>query len=213
MQNGSSWYRAASGDDVATNPFNLLGTALGAVPEVTLMQAAQAQYAQYVYLNYTTPAYGYTIANTTTNVYTAVQTNAQIWGQWNQLQQESMDREALLRARRELERAQAEQMQREDKARERAAELLLMCLSPAQRLTWDRHKMFVVRCRSGNRYKLAYSSPPMQIDEADLINFTYCIHTGGVPREDELLGFKLMLEANENLFLQIANATPMRRAA
>ena len=36
---------------------------------------------------------------------------------------------------------------------------------------------------------------------------SYCIHTYGVPREDELLGFKLLLEANEEEFLKTANAT------
>jgi hypothetical protein len=80
-------------------------------------------------------------------------------------------------------------------------------LTEAQRETFERDGTFLVRSGNGRAFRLSRSSPPALLREDGLTENTYCIHTSGVPREDELLGFKLMLEANPALFLRTANAT------
>jgi len=69
--------------------------------------------------------------------------------------------------------------------------------------------MFIVETPKKNRYALARSALPRKLNDKDKPVVSYCIHTCGVPKEDELLGFKLMLEANEDEFLKTANATAL----
>lgn len=88
----------------------------------------------------------------------------------------------------------------------RAEALLLEHLDPHQRESYHKDKLFIVETPRKKRYKLSHSRPVCQLDgEREVVS--YCIHTFGVPREDELLGFKLLLEANELEFLKTANPT------
>jgi hypothetical protein len=91
---------------------------------------------------------------------------------------------------------------RAERARARARELLLLMLSPAQRLQWNANNSFDVALDNSRVYRLPRDGYVSRIIPRGP---RYCIHTVGIPREDELLGFKLLLEANEPLFLQIAN--------
>jgi hypothetical protein len=103
----------------------------------------------------------------------------------------------------------AEWQRREKKAqeaKERAEALLLEHLSPVQRETYQRTQMFVVETPKRTRYRLGLHGQPVKLD-GERPTHSFCIHTYGVPREDELLGFKLLLEANEDEFLKTANAT------
>ena len=88
----------------------------------------------------------------------------------------------------------------------RAEALLLEHLDPRQRESYTANKLFIVETPRKNRYRLRHSGQPVKLEgEKEVVR--YCIHTYGVPREDELLGFKLLLEANEDEFLKTANAT------
>jgi hypothetical protein len=91
-------------------------------------------------------------------------------------------------------------------AARRAEEFLLENLSPAQRETYHKQQMFIVETPRKNRYAI-HKVQQVRKMEGDRAVESYCIHTLGVPREDELLGFKLLLEANEDEFLRTANAT------
>jgi hypothetical protein len=91
-------------------------------------------------------------------------------------------------------------------ARQRAEEFLLENLSPTQRESYKKTGMFVVETPKKNRYAVHKAQNVRKL-EGDRAVVSYCIHTYGVPREDELLGFKLLLEANEEEFLKTANAT------
>lgn len=106
------------------------------------------------------------------------------------------------------ERAERERERRE-LAAETAERLLVTCLNEDQINSWLVSKSFFVET-NGRRYLLAHAHEPRRLDAAGLVLFTYCIHIPFVPRCDELLGFKLLLEADEEQFLSTANATATR---
>lgn len=91
-------------------------------------------------------------------------------------------------------------------AAKKAEELLLEHLSPVQRESYLTHGLFIVETKK-NRYQLHKASNTRKLNKDGKATHSYCIHTHGVPRQDELLGFKLLLEANEEEFLKTANAT------
>ena len=106
----------------------------------------------------------------------------------------------------------AERREQEDRAIARAREILERFLSPDQLETWKERKHFDVRGHhSKHWYRLFESGAPRRLNAArDDFLYSYCIHTHGIPRCDELLGFKLLLEMNEPHFLETANATRLR---
>lgn len=91
-------------------------------------------------------------------------------------------------------------------AAERARELLESCLDVVQLAQWRALKAFIV-LTNGRQYKLAEGHEPRRVDADGHPLFTYCIHVPNVPRCDELLAHKLLLEANEAEWLRTANAT------
>lgn len=99
-------------------------------------------------------------------------------------------------------------VKRIEDARTRAKELLVEHLDPEQRESYEKHGLFIVETPRKNRYRLSSNHAPRKLS-GDKDAVSYCIHTYGVPREDELLGFKLLLEANEEEFLRTANATAL----
>jgi hypothetical protein len=141
-------------------------------------------------------------------VYTAgsTVTNAQVWEQWNTpISGTVFTGNQMTEAQIEEYRAAAKKI---DTAKQRAEEFLLENLSPEQRESYRKDKLFIVETPKKNRYVLHASQSPRKI-EGDKPVVSYCIHTLGVPREDELLGFKLLLEGNEDEFLKTANATAL----
>lgn len=211
-----------------------LGGAAQAAPTIgtqtamgTMAQAEQSLYVQYYYLTGTTntPTYNaYTPgAFYETPTATAINygTNTQVWQAWNEFQQIQMDAETLARVQREHERLREEYERQQVEGAEAsrvARELLLELLTPEQQRTFIETHHFDVRSQRGRTYRLYMGSNTALLGADGLPDITYCIHTSGVPREDELLGFKLLLEANEEEFLRVANPTqvrarPSRRAA
>lgn len=94
-------------------------------------------------------------------------------------------------------------------AEDRAEVLLRSLLSPEQRSAYDLHKHFDVRAQSGRIYRL-HRGPVRNVhvlDHGGQGIRGYCIHPREtVPVADVLVAQKLMLEADEQEFLRIANA-------
>lgn len=87
-------------------------------------------------------------------------------------------------------------------AENRARELLYSKLDPAQRRSWILRRAFVVRAASGHRY-LVSQYRPFNIRTHDAV---FCLQVAGpAPACDKLLAQKLLIEANETLFLATAN--------
>lgn len=96
-------------------------------------------------------------------------------------------------------------------AETRARDLLLQHLSPEQRSTFKRHKWFVVEGgRTGKRYRvrdLGHLRGNVDVLDGERVDHRLCGHADQnvVPLEDNLLAQKLMLEADEDEFLALAN--------
>ena len=122
--------------------------------------------------------------------------------------------------RTELETAEAQEAQEASQRRyaeerrvadERAEQLLLSCLTAEQRMAWRTRRCFYVILGSGRRYRFdsnTYQGNVKLVNEADEVLSSFCIHLRmGIPIYDHLLAQKLMLEADEQTFMRIANET------
>jgi hypothetical protein len=118
------------------------------------------------------------------------------------------------RERRRAAQAEAARIASEQRKlmRENARRLLVEALHESQREELERDGYFHVETRDGTRrYRLSPSSAPMRIHGEDGRRWSYCIHPAfGYPPEDVVLAQKLLLEADEDAFLEIANASAMR---
>lgn len=114
------------------------------------------------------------------------------------------------RQQREVQLREAEQ-QRTQPARDRAKELLLMHLTPAQKETFEKNQWFIVEGgRSKQRYRIHTHHVIANIDvmAGDKVKHRLCAHLNascGAPMNDHILAQKLMLEAAEDDFLKVAN--------
>lgn len=95
-------------------------------------------------------------------------------------------------------------------ARERARGLLLEHLTPAQRKTFEKNAWFVVEGgRSKKRYRIearGVAGNVYQLDQKGHVVATFCGHADhSIPDYDQYLAQKLMLEANEDAYLALAN--------
>jgi hypothetical protein len=118
--------------------------------------------------------------------------------------QARLEREARLKAEREAA------LREREAARRKAEELLRESLDEQQREQFDETKWFFVISQSGKRYRVrrGWAGNIDELNEADEIVASYCIHPRErVPVEDSMLIQKLMLEADESRFLEIANRT------
>jgi hypothetical protein len=87
-------------------------------------------------------------------------------------------------------------------ARRRARGLFLAKLDRTQRLSWLVRRRFEVRGSCGRRYTIA-AYRPFNISTADAV---FCVQVNGrIPVYDKLLAQKLLIEADETLFLAHAN--------
>ena len=95
-------------------------------------------------------------------------------------------------------------------ARERSCELLLRCLSPAQRAEFERSSSFTVRGQSGQRYRITYLSfaNVEVLGPSDKVDWRLCAGPVGLSIPAMMLAQKLMLETQEAEFIRIAARTP-----
>lgn len=96
---------------------------------------------------------------------------------------------------------------REKRIQQKALRLLEENLSAQQWEEYNKDKRFHVVSQSGKLYQIRHGrSRNIRLIENGKIVGIYCIHPQDmVPDEDTLLAQKLMLEANEEAFLKIAN--------
>jgi hypothetical protein len=94
-------------------------------------------------------------------------------------------------------------------ARRRARALFLAKLDRKQRWSWHLRRRFDVRGSAGRRYTIA-SYRPFNISTSDAV---FCVQVNGrIPVYDKLLAQKLLIEADETLFLAHANMRTHSRA-
>lgn len=112
-------------------------------------------------------------------------------------------RQERIRVERELEKI----------ATEKAMNLLLDNLDRQQKEMFEKTKWFFVVGQSGKKYRIrhGWTGNIDELDEKDMVVAEYCIHPESrVPIADSMLIQKLMLEADEERFKQIANKTTLR---
>lgn len=170
----------------------------------------------------TIPVWDQWIASTATNTYTT-----QAWKSWNTLgsqkpcpnyaaQQQQL--EAIrLEQERQMNRYRVEVAAVEAKraaAEKRAGVLLESVLSPQECKRLADSGYFIVRGRSGCRYRIrrGRSGNIDVVDKEGFITARLCAHPVlHVPDSDTMLAQKLMLEHDEAAFLKVANRTPITR--
>jgi hypothetical protein len=113
----------------------------------------------------------------------------------------------LLVARRRLSEAD----HADPRAYRRSRHLLRRCLTPAQRIEFERTRAFTVRGGSGRLYRIGYGSY-VNVDvlaASGKVDHRLCAGPSGVPIPAVMLAQKLMLEAQEAEFLRIAIRHPV----
>ncbi|HEY9530775.1 MAG TPA: hypothetical protein VIQ55_05260 [Burkholderiales bacterium] len=96
------------------------------------------------------------------------------------------------------------------RARERARQLLLRCLTPGQRAEFERTGTFKVRGRSGQHYRITYGTTANieVLAPSGTVCRRLCAGPVGVPIPAMMLAQKLMLETQEAEFVRIAARGP-----
>lgn len=112
-------------------------------------------------------------------------------------------------AERERAARVAAEMEERKVADENALALLREHLTRRQRADLDKHGYFHVQTRDGERvYRIRRDGLPTRVKGEDGNRYTYCIHPAGSwPAGDKALAIKLLLETDEERFLEIANAS------
>ncbi len=106
-----------------------------------------------------------------------------------------------------LEKREADGRAREA-ARQKAEELLRSSLDEQQLEQFNETKWFVVISQSGKRYRIRrdWIGNVDELNQDDRVIAKYCIHPRAtIPVADSMLTQKLMLEADEARFTEIAN--------
>ena len=121
------------------------------------------------------------------------------------------EQKELRQARLEKERQLKE---KRDAAQRKAEELLCGVLDEGQLEQFKKTKWFFVVSQSGRRYRIRHGwiENIDELDRNDMVIAKHCIHPySRVPIEDSMLIQKLMLEADEKRFEEIANRTLLSR--
>lgn len=129
--------------------------------------------------------------------------------EWMRLQLQQIDMEI---ANREAQEAQRRVIAAHvATAQSRALDLLIKHLTPEQRETFQKNKWFIVEGgRTGRRYRIRDKGnmvANIDVLEGNSIAHRLCGHCAAheIPLADNLLAQKLMIEADEEAFLRIAN--------
>lgn len=102
-----------------------------------------------------------------------------------------------------------EQQEKAAAVRERARQLLLSHLTPAQRATFEANRWFVVTGgQSQQRYRIRDSGHAGNVDvlNGERVQYRLCCHCDHqIPTYDNMLAQKITLEYDEKEFLRLAN--------
>lgn len=95
-------------------------------------------------------------------------------------------------------------------AAERSADLLVSCLSAAQRAEFQRTRAFTVRGPSGRRYRIGFGTMANieVLGKSGEVDYRLCAGPVELPTHAVMLAQKLMLESCEAEFLRIAARHP-----
>jgi hypothetical protein len=88
------------------------------------------------------------------------------------------------------------------RAKRRARKLFLSKLDVGQRRSWELARCFDVNCASGNRYTI---SPYRTFNIRNATEEFCLLLEANIPAYDKLLAQRLLIEADECLFLTLAN--------
>lgn len=93
---------------------------------------------------------------------------------------------------------------------EGSTDLLLSCLSAAQRSDFERSRSFTVRGASGRRYRIGFGTLANieVLGERGDVEYRLCAGPAELPTHAVMLAQKLMLESREAEFLRIAARHP-----
>lgn len=120
-------------------------------------------------------------------------------------------REEETKRREDEYRRQLEETRRKrHESSQRAMELLRAFLDEKQRNDLEKHKAFTVMGKSGTLYRIHDHGVVANVEVLDKRGKRVrrlCAHPQGVPQGDVMLSQKLHLEANEEDFVRIANAS------
>jgi hypothetical protein len=100
----------------------------------------------------------------------------------------------------------------EDEAKKKAHKLLIECLTPEQKATYEKDRYFTVEA-AGRVFRIEHGTHGnvKELGKDGRPAFSWCIQPGGVPTEDAMLAQKLWLEANPEEFMRVGNKTPFYR--
>lgn len=121
-------------------------------------------------------------------------------------------REARLERERERIEREKQRNKERDAAQRKAKELLRGILDKKQLAQFNKTKWFYVVGQSGQRYRIRHGwiGNIDELNTDDMVVATYCIHPQmHVPIEDSMAIQKLMLEADESRFKQVANRSQL----
>lgn len=129
---------------------------------------------------------------------------------------ETPEQRAEREANYERQRVHLEEQRRlrvaeEEEARRKAVILLEENLSPEQLQQFKDNKWFEVITAKGRfRIRTGWAGNVDRVDDAGKAIDRYCIHPSEqVPHEDNMLAQKLLLEADVDAFIRIANRSPV----
>lgn len=115
--------------------------------------------------------------------------------------------EARLEQQRRAHLAEIETHKKYQFAEMKARVLLMRFLDNEQQQSWETESRFVVRAKSGRRYRIG--DGVVRLDKHSTPDMSYCIYScEHLPRSDKDLANLLMLKHSEAEFLRIAVATP-----
>lgn len=89
----------------------------------------------------------------------------------------------------------------------KARKLFLSKLTMHQIYTLDKHDYIMVKGSKGTLYRIYCNSASENVHSIDLqggVSYCYCAAPVGVPLSDALLAQKLLIEADEDAFLEVA---------
>lgn len=165
-------------------------------------------------------AWGYWNQGTANTTYATTITADSTWSFWVDysgtnyaepapLTEEQIEARRVAQAEREAR--DAERRAEQEIIRARARELLESLLDRKQKAELRKDGHFHVHTKDGERtYRLQPGHPPRRVKDEDGRRFSYCIHPlEQFPAEDTTAALKLLIEADEDEFLRIANATPV----
>jgi hypothetical protein len=108
----------------------------------------------------------------------------------------------------EFQKAQIQKDELRRKARATARKTLLTLLNDRQKEQLAREEVFELRI-DDRIYRVRPGNTVQQLDAVGKVLCSFCIHPypaeGWIPEDDHAIAQKLLLEADENLFLRLAN--------